>query len=151
MPNPSLFVKSDREALLARLASLKPDSQRQWGTMACAQMLAHCQQPLRVAIGDLQLKRGLIGFLFGGMAKRKLLADKPWGRGMPTAPEFKVAGSGDFERERSTLVALVKRLGEGGPAALTQAPHPFFGELTVEECDGLQWRHLDHHLRQFGA
>ncbi|MBK7642297.1 MAG: DUF1569 domain-containing protein [Planctomycetes bacterium] len=151
MPRPSLFEKQDRESLLARLSSLRADSARQWGKMDAARMLAHCQQPLRVALGDLPLKRGLVGLLFGGMAKRSLLADKPWKPNMPTAPEFKLAGSGDFERERKALFALVQRLGEGGPAALTQEPHPFFGELSVEQWDTLQWRHLDHHLRQFGA
>ena len=150
MNSPSLFVQSDREAILARLARLRPDSARVWGKMDVQRMLAHSQQPLRVALGDLQLKRGLVGLLFGGMAKRKLLADKPWDQGMPTAPEFKVAGSGDFGREREALCALVRRF-EGGSAVLTRAAHPFFGVLTVEQWDMLQSRHLDHHLRQFGA
>jgi hypothetical protein len=48
-------------------------------------------------------------------------------------------------------VALVRRLGDGGAAALTKEPHPFFGPLTAAERDALRWRHLDHHLRQFGA
>lgn len=147
----SLFAAADRQRILARLATLRPDSTRAWGKMSIGQMLAHCQQPLRVALGDLQLKRNLIGFLFGRLAKKKLLAPAPWKAGMPTAPEFKVTDARDFTRERDQLVALVKRLGEGGPAALTKAPHPFFGPMTAAEWDALQWRHLDHHLRQFGA
>ena len=150
MAKPSIFVQADREALLARLARLQPGAQRQWGTMDAPRMLAHCQQPLLVALGDLRLKRGLVGLLFGGMARKKLLADAPWGQNMPTAPEFKVPGSGEFEREREALVGLLRRLGEGGPAELTKDPHPFFGALSVEQWDCLQWRHLDHHLRQFG-
>ncbi len=151
MATPSLFRATDREALLARLRALRPDSSRQWGKMQPAQMLAHCQVALRVALGDQKLKRGLIGILFGGLAKKKLLAEKPWDRNMPTAPEFKVAGSGDLEKEREALLALVKRFGEGGPAAVTKEPHPFFGALTLEQWDMLQWKHLDHHLRQFGV
>ena len=85
---PSLWTIEDRASIEARIKSLKPDTQPQWGKMDAAQMLAHAQQPLRVAIGQLRLKRGLIGILFGGMAKRKLLADAPWSKGMPTAPEF---------------------------------------------------------------
>jgi hypothetical protein len=145
-----MFVRSEREALLARLSSLRPDSKRQWGKQELVQMLAHCQQPLRVALGDLELRRSLIGLLFGGIAKKKLLADKPWDRNMPTAPEFKVAGSGDIEKERQTLAGLVQRF-EGGPDVLTKKTHPFFGVLTPEQWDRLQWKHLDHHLRQFGA
>jgi hypothetical protein len=33
----------------------------------------------------------------------------------------------DAERERVKLVALAQRLCAGGPAVLTQEPHPFFG------------------------
>ncbi|MBK8096445.1 MAG: DUF1569 domain-containing protein [Planctomycetes bacterium] len=147
----SMFAAADRQRLLDRIAALRPDSSRQWGKMTIGQMLAHCQQPLRVALGELQLKRSLIGSLFGKLAKKKLLAAAPWQPGMPTAPQFRITDARDFARERDQLVALVRRLGDGGPAALTKAPHPFFGPMTVAEWDALQWRHLDHHLRQFGA
>lgn len=136
--------------MLARLDSLRPDSARQWGKMDAAQMLAHCQQPLRVALGDLPLKRSLIGLLFGRMAKKKLLDPAPWKQGMPTAPEFKITNPRDFAKEKAALRELVVRFGKGGPGALTKAPHPFFGPLTTDEWQALQARHLDHHLRQFG-
>ena len=114
-------------------------------------MLAHCQRPLRVALGDLRLRRSLIGILFGRLAKRKLLVPRPWKPGMPTAPEFVVREEHDFATERAALLALVRRFGEGGPAILVSEPHPFFGPLTVREWDLLQARHLDHHLAQFGV
>lgn len=136
--------------MLSRLERLRPDAARQWGKMTVAQMLAHCQQPLRVATGELPLKRSFIGLLFGRMAKKKLLSPAPWQPGMPTAPEFKVTDARDFAKEKAALLALVKRFGETGPAGLTKAPHPFFGPLTTDEWQALQWRHLDHHLRQFG-
>jgi hypothetical protein len=119
--------------------------------MDVAQMLAHCQQPLRVALGDLKLKRGLIGVLFGGMAKRKLLKPENWDHDMPTAPEFRIKEKREFRKEHEALLGLVRRFGRGGPSALTQEAHPFFGKLSVEQWDALQWKHLDHHLRQFGA
>lgn len=137
--------------MLARLDALRPDSVRQWGKMTVGQMLAHCQQPLRVALGELKLRRMLIGILFGRMAKKKLLAPQPWKPGMPTAPEFKITDAREFAPEKAALRALVERFGRGGPAALTKHPHPFFGPLTVDEWQALQWRHLDHHLRQFGC
>ena len=115
------------------------------------QMLAHCQQPLRVALGALPLKRSVVGLLFGRMAQKKLLAPEPWKPGMPTAPEFKIANPREFEAEKKALRDLVERFGAGGPSVLTTQPHPFFGPLTAEEWQALQWRHLDHHLRQFGA
>jgi hypothetical protein len=147
----TLFDAPGLAAMLARLDALRADSPRQWGKMDAAQMLAHCQQPLRVALGELPLKRSLIGLLFGRIAKKKLLAPAPWKPGLPTAPEFKITGARDFAKEKVALRTLVERFGTGGPAALTKRPHPFFGPLTVDEWQGLQWRHLDHHLRQFGC
>lgn len=147
----SLFDPAGLAALLARIDGLRPDSPRQWGKMTIGQMLAHCQQPLRVASGELPLRRSLIGVLFGRLAKRQLLAPKPWQQGMPTAPEFRITDARDFGEEQQALRALVQRFGEAGPAGLTKAPHPFFGPLTSDEWQALQWRHLDHHLRQFGA
>jgi hypothetical protein len=146
----SLFDAAGRAHMLARLDALRADSVRQWGKMTIGQMLAHCQQPLRVALGELPLKRSLVGILFGRIAKRQLLT-KPWKPGMPTAPEFRVHDARDFAAERTTLRALVTRLGEGGPAVLSRQPHPFFGPLTADEWQRLQWLHLDHHLRQFGV
>ena len=147
----SLFDPAGLSAILARLDRLRPDAARQWGKMSAAQMLAHCQQPLRVALGELPLKRSLVGYLFGRMAKKKLLAPEPWKPGMPTAPEFRITDARDFAKEQAALRALVERFGRGGPAGLSQNPHPFFGPLSTEEWQALQWRHLDHHLRQFGA
>lgn len=151
MSKTSLFDREECERILERVARLRADSPRGWGTLDAARMLAHCQAPLRVALGDLNLRRGLVGILFGKLAKRQLLRDEPFKRGLPTAPEFKVAEARDFDRERDTLVELVQRFQRGGASALIDGPHPFFGPLTVEEWDTLQWKHLDHHLRQFGA
>ncbi len=147
----NLFDSGDRAAMVARIESLRPDTRRVWGKMSIAQMLAHCQQPLRVALGELPLKRSLIGILFGRLAKKKLLDPKPWKQGLPTAPEFKITDERDFAKEKSALLALVRRFGEGGPATVTKQPHPFFGPMTIDEWQQLQWRHLDHHLRQFGT
>ncbi len=147
----SLYTPQGLAAMLARLDGLRPDALRKWGKMNAAQMLAHCQQPLRVALGELRLKRSLLGLLFGRLAKKKLLAPAPWQPGMPTAPQFKITDARDFAGEQQTLRVLVERFGRGGPAALTKNPHPFFGPLTTDEWQALQWRHLDHHLRQFSG
>jgi hypothetical protein len=147
----SLFDPAGLASMLARIDSLRADSPRAFGTMSIGQMLAHCQCPLRVATGELPLKRSLVGILFGRLAKKKLLAPEPWKPGLPTAPEFRITDARDFATEKPALRALVERFGKAGPGGLTKAAHPFFGPLTVEEWQALQWKHLDHHLRQFGA
>jgi hypothetical protein len=104
-----------------------------------------------MATGELTLKRALIGFLFGRLAKRKLTSPAPFGRNLPTAREFRVRDAGEFGSEREKLLELVQRFSARGPAGVPKEPHPFFGPLTAAEWDTLQWKHLDHHLRQFGA
>lgn len=147
---PSLYSSTDSSAVLDRIKRLNPASQGQWGIMSVAQMLAHTQQPLRVALGDLHLKQGLLGRFLGPYFKRKILA-KGFGKNTPTDKAFVVSDPRQFEEERQKLIALVQRFTSGGPQAVSKEPHPFFGPMTEDEWDKLQWLHLDHHLRQFGV
>lgn len=147
---PSLFDPNDSQAILTRIQRLNPATQGQWGIMNVAQMLAHTQQPLRVASGELKLKQGLLGRLMGSYFKRRILA-KGFGHNSPTDKAFVVADQRLFEEERNKLVSLIQRFSAKGPAGVSQDPHPFFGKMTTEEWDKMQWMHLDHHLRQFGV
>ena len=146
----SLFLPADLADLLRRVGSLRPDSRARWGKMEVAQMLAHAQRPLEVATGELVLRRGLVGILFGKLAKKKLAGPEPFKQGLPTAPQFVVRDARDFERERARLVELVQAFQRRGTQGLAKE-HPFFGPMTSADWDLLQWKHLDHHLRQFGA
>lgn len=148
----SIFNAADLQALTDRILRLSPDSPAQWGKMTVAQMLVHAQQPLRVATGELKLKRGLIGILFGGMARRKFTGTPtPFGQNLPTDPNFLVKDQPDFETAQKGLIALLQQVGKAGPAGLTKEPHPFFGKMTENEWDTLLWKHTDHHLKQFGC
>ena len=146
-----LFDKAKSEAIIARINKLTPSSQALWGKMNVSQMLTHCQAPLQVAMGEHHLKKNLMGLLFGRLAKKKLVGDKPYSRNLPTAPSFLVKNERGFEQERAKLITIIERFTAGGPAVLIKTPHPFFGPLTVEEWDKSQWKHLDHHLQQFGV
>lgn len=147
----SLFNPSESQNIVQRIGRLTPDSKPAWGKMNVAQMLAHCQWPLGIAMGEKSVKRVLVGILFGGFARKQLVKPEPFKRGLPTAKEFVVTDLRDFENERSKLIAMVEKFSSGGPQGLTEDPHPFFGRMTEQEWDILQWKHLDHHLRQFGV
>jgi hypothetical protein len=93
-----------------------------------------------------------LGRIFGPMVKSKVLGDeKPMGRNAPTAKSLVVADERDFETERKRLCMLIDRFAEAGPTGCTTHPHTFFGHLTPEEWATLMYKHLDHHLRQFGV
>jgi hypothetical protein len=145
----SLFNTSDSSKIIERIENLKPDSQAQWGKMRVDQMLAHCQAPFKVAFAELPLKRGLIGVLFGGMAKKQLAGPKPFKPNLPTHPKFVVADQRVFNDEKGKLILYIKRF--NAPSAIVLDKHPFFGKMNPQEWDNLMWKHLDHHLRQFGA
>jgi hypothetical protein len=146
-----LFDKTHASEILERLKKLEPDSKPLWGKMNVSQMLSHIQGPIEVGLGDKKLKRTFIGLLFGKIAKRKLYGDGPFTRNLPTDASFVRKGDHDFEMEKQKVVELLNRFVAAGPEGLTKNPHPFFGKLTPTEWSSSSWKHLDHHLSQFGV
>jgi hypothetical protein len=146
----SLFEPSTTAEIISRIQKLQPTTQAQWGKMNVAQMLAHCQGPFDVYFAEKKMKRELIGILFGRMILKQLLADKPWRRNLPTAKEFKIADSRDFEIEKNKLVSIVNRFSTDG-YTITSFTHPFFGKVSSQQYALFNYRHLDHHLQQFGV
>lgn len=148
----SLFNKTDNEAIVNRINALSPASQKQWGKMNVSQMLAHCQASIKVAYGETKLKRGLMAVLFGKLVKKQLVKDeKPFSRNLPTDKNFVVIDEKEFFAEKEKLISLVKRFEQVGPTGISKDVHPFFGTMTPQEWDIIQWKHLNHHLTQFGA
>ena len=148
---PSIFDVQEADRLIARIASLTADTKAHWGKMHVDQMLAHCQQPLRVDVGEPNLKPSFIGLLIGPTVKKKLTTDKPWDKNMPTDKNFIIVDRRKFPDEQRRLTEIIRRFSAGGPESLSKTPHPFFGKLTTKEWDAIMRNHLDHHLRQFGA
>jgi len=148
----SLFNTSHNNEIIDRINSLSNQSQAQWGKMNVSQMLSHCQMPLNVAYGELKLKRGFISILLGSTFRKSMTKDeRPFNRSLPTDKAFVMVEQFEFEKEKNKLIALVKKFEQLGPNGITKDTHPFFGKMTPNEWDIIQWKHLDHHLRQFGA
>ena len=118
-----------------------------------AQMLAHCSLGLEMASGQIRPRRALIGRVLGPVIKPMALRDEePMRQNSPTMKELIVIGDEkDFEAERKRLGGLIDRFAMSGAAGCTSHPHAFFGSLTPDEWAVLMYKHLDHHLRQFGA
>jgi len=119
--------------------------------MTAAQAVAHCSAGLEMALGDINPPRVLMGRLIGRVIKRFVVASaQPMRPNSPTADELVVDGVRDLDEERVRLSNLIDRFRAGGDASCTTHPHPFFGSLTPQEWSVLMYKHLDHHLRQFG-
>jgi hypothetical protein len=150
-PAQNLFQREAVEELISRIDRLRPESTRQWGKMNIAQMLAHCSAGLDMASGRLNPPRVLIGRLFGALARPIYINDKPFSRNSPTDKALVVSDARDFLREQELLKQKLRQFHEGGEPRCTRHPHPFFGELTPQEWSRGMYKHLDHHLRQFGG
>ena len=148
----NLFEAATVAEVKERVARLRPDSERLWGKMNAAQALAHCAAGLEWAVGDTVPPRMLLGRIIGRMVKPMVLRnEEPLRRNSPTAKSLVVADERDLRKEQERLRGLIDRFAAAGPEGCTTHPHSFFGRLTPQEWSILMYKHLDHHLRQFGA
>ncbi len=152
----SLFDEQPAQAIIARIETLTAESPAQWGKMNVEEMLRHCHLALGVALGTVTLPRRMIGRLLGWLGKWAALRNEaPFGKNSPTDPDLVLrapaSDAASVEAAKQDLVASVAAFQERGAAGMPTAPHPFFGSLTPAQWDMLSMKHLDHHLRQFGA
>lgn len=148
----SLYEPARTQEVKDRIAQLKPDSLRLWGKMNPAQALAHCSAAMEMAVGTSRPPRMFIGRLLGGIVKGMALRDEePMKRNAPTSKVLVVADNRDLPTEQERLCGLIHRFASAGPQGCSTHPHTFFGPLTPDEWARLMYKHLDHHLRQFGV
>ncbi len=147
----NLFEPDAVSEVISRIDRLQPTTQHQWGKMDVAQMMAHCSAALDMANGRLNLPRILLGRLIGRFVRPSYSNDQPFSKNNPTDKKLVISDPRDFAREREQLKLRVGQFQKGGEAQCTRHPHPFFGALTTQEWGIGMYKHLDHHLRQFGA
>ncbi len=144
----NLFGDSDRQEILNRLNNLTSDSKALWGKMNVAQMLKHNTLPMELALTNPKPPRQFMGKIFGGMVKKKILSSEPFKKNGFTPKEFKIVEQHDFNKEKENLIAAINKFKKG---SITDTVHPFFGDMTEDQWGYLQYKHLDHHLQQFGV
>jgi Protein of unknown function (DUF1569) len=147
----NLFQPEATNEILSRVDKLTPTTQHQWGTMDVGQMLAHCSTTLDVASGRRLLPRMFIGRIIGPLAKPGFTNDKPFSKNGPTDKNFVITGPRDFTQEQQGLKEKIQQFHRSGESGCTKRPHSFFGPLTAQQWATGMYKHLDHHLRQFGV
>jgi hypothetical protein len=147
----NLFQPEAVGEVISRIDKLQPSAERQWGKMDVAQMMAHCSAGLDLASGRLVRPRLFIGRLIGSLIRPIYSNEKPMSKNSPTDKSLVISDPRDFNREQEQLKARVRQFHQGGEAQCTKHPHPFFGALTPQEWATGMYKHLDHHLRQFGV
>jgi hypothetical protein len=147
----TIFDAAVCSEISTRIEQLTPGSQRRWGKMNVSQMLAHCNETMKVVTDQAVTRRSLLGRVLGPLFRADYLGEKPLRRNSPTNPLFVIVDEREFLKEKELLLRLVRQFSEGGEAKCTKQEHSFFGPFTPAEWGISTYKHLDHHLQQFGV
>lgn len=147
----TLFDSVINQEILDRIEKLTPSSKPMWGKMSVEKMLAHLHLALQVNFGELKLSKSLLGVFFRGISRRILLGEKPFPKHLPTDKKILPKEMADFFIEKAKVEKIIKRYIESGEAGLSKNPHNILGKITPQESSFISYKHLDHHLRQFGV
>ncbi|MCG9791039.1 DUF1569 domain-containing protein [Flavobacterium algicola] len=147
----NLHNRTDLSEILIRIEYLSINSQHLWGTMDVAQMLSHLNTFLETSLDINHPRRLFLGRLIGPLFKKRYTSTKEFSINRRTHKNYIVTEFRNFEQEKSKAITLLNEFCGGGTVKCTTKPHSFFGYLTPEEWAIVQWKHFDHHLRQFGV
>lgn len=148
----NVFNKSDAEELINRIDKLTPTTKQLWGKMSVAQMLAHCNVTYEFVYEDKHPKPNpFMKFILKTFVKKEVVNDIPYKRSLRTAPEFIMNEDKNFDSEKNRLINFIKRTQELGEVYFDGKESRSFGELSKSEWNNMFYKHLDHHLNQFGV
>lgn len=148
----NIFEKSVAEEVIERINHLTPQSQPVWGKMSVAQMLAHCNVTYELLYENIHPRPGsFTRFLLKTFVKSTVTGEKPYKKNSPTASAFKVADDKSFEKEKARLIDYIRLTQSKGAGFFEGKESHSFGKLTSGEWNNMFYKHLDHHLSQFGV
>jgi Protein of unknown function (DUF1569) len=145
----SMWADDRRQEIKDRVARVTPDRKPRWGRMSAAQMVCHLAESLKMTLGELPVMRKRVPIRYPPL-KQLIVYMAPFPKNMPTAPELLARAPRDWQADVTDLLALVDRLTPRG-ASGRWPEHPAFGPLSERAWGVLVYRHMDHHLKQFGV
>lgn len=148
----NLFIQKDYEAIVLRINSISPLSERLWGKMEVNQMVVHLKDQLDIALGNKPATAQGPIILRTIIGRRIALYILPWRKEkLKTPKEMDALKNGiiitDFESDKHLLLMRMEEF----VSAKGFASHPFFGKINNKDWGRLAWKHINHHLLQFGA
>ena len=153
MAYPNIFTKEVSDGIIERLNKLTPESQRKWGKMDVSKMLAHCNVAYEsIYEPDKHPKAGFpMNLILRFIVKPMVVGEKPPKKNSPTGPQFIIKSDKDFDAERARLIAYIERTQELGETEFDGRESHSFGVLNKTQWSNMLYKHIDHHLTQFGA
>ena len=152
MSLPNIFTKTVSEEIINRIIKLTPTTQSGWGKMNVSQMLAHCNVAYEMIYETKHKKpNAILRFILKVFVKNKVVGEAPYKHNSPTAPQFIMKEQKDFEVEKIRLIAYIKKTLQLGETHFDYKVSDSFGVLTKNEWSNMMYKHLNHHLTQFGV
>ena len=148
----NIFDKIVSEEVIERINFLNINSKPKWGKMTVDQMLAHCNVTYEFEYENKHSKpKGFKKWMLKTFVKNIVVSEKPYKRNGRTAPEFLITNEKDFLKEKERLSSYIVKTQELGSSYFDNKENHSFGKLTKTEWNNLFYKHLDHHLTQFGV
>ena len=151
MDKHDLLDASVYEGVLARIKSLSAESKPLWGKMSAAQMFAHCAEVQLVANGKPLEGSPFMVKLIAPLIRKAVVNEKAYPHGSRTHPQYVIDGNRDFETEKTRLLEALSAFIHMDEGERANIEHVLFGKLTREEKGWSMYKHIDHHLKQFGV
>ena len=148
----NVFDAKVTQELIDRTNKLQPKVHPAWGKMSVAQMLAHCNVIYELVYDNKHKKPNpLMKFVLKAFVKKAVVSETPYKQNGQTAPAFVVKEDKDFEQEKKRLINYLLKTQQLGEAHFDKKESHYFGPLSKAEWNNMFYKHLDHHLKQFGA
>lgn len=146
-----LYDEDNYASIIQRIASLSSDTEPEWGSMSAAQMLAHCAEILEVAHGKPLLNTPFFIKIIKGVIRKLVVDNNPYPKNSKTHPQYKQTEDKDFLTEKKRLLNVMDEFVNEPKEVSDKKEHPLFGPMTHEEKGWAMYKHIDHHLKQFGV
>lgn len=149
----NIFKQEVSDEVVERINKLTPGTQPLWGKMSVSQMLAHCNVTYELIYeeGKHPKPGAFMKFILKAMVKKKVVSEVPYKVNNPTAPAFLIKDERNFEIEKKRLIDHINQTQTLGEAHFDGKVSHSFGPLNKTEWNNMFYKHLDHHLRQFGV
>jgi hypothetical protein len=152
MALPNIFSKDTTNQVISRINLLNASTPASWGTMSVAQMLSHCNVTYEMVYENKHKKpNSFLKFILKLLVKNKVVSETPYQRNGNTAPAFIIKDQKDFETEKHRLINYINKTQQLGESYFDNKESHSFGNLTKTEWNNMFYKHLDHHLKQFGV
>lgn len=148
----NIFDKKVIDELFRRIDKLTPETQPLWGKMSVDKMLAHCNVTYEMVYDNIHPKpNAFMRFILKMLVKNTVVNEVPYKKNSSTAPAFIIKDEKNFETEKARLKAYITQTQGLGAGHFEGKESNSFGTLTSIEWNNMFYKHLDHHLGQFGV